>query len=134
MNGVADYFDALDTHHFPGAGSGKQARVYDLIRAQEQAVLAPLLDWLRARNNVRVLGPVDASVRAPTVALDCGRPGEELSEALVAHKVACWGGDFYSARLVEKMGAGHGALRLSFVHYTSPAEVEQAMKALDAVL
>lgn len=134
MNGVADYFDALDAHHFPGAGPGRRARVRDLIRAQEAAVLAPLLDWLRARNDVRVLGPADPVLRVPTVAMDCGRPGEEISAALAAHKVACWGGDFYSARLVEKMGAGHGPLRLSFVHYTSPAEVEQAMKALDAVL
>ena len=133
MNGVADYFDALDAHHFPGAGAaGKAQRIHDLLRDQEKIVLAPLLDYLRGRNDVRLLGPTDVDIRVPTIAIDCNRPGEQIAEELVAHKVAAWGGDFYSARLVEKMKAD--PLRLSFVHYTSPAEVEQAIKALDAVL
>jgi len=50
--------------------------------------------------------------------------------------VMCWGGDFYSRELVQNMGVDpdHGALRLSFVHYTSAEEVDRAIKALDAVL
>jgi selenocysteine lyase/cysteine desulfurase len=136
MNGVADYFDALYDHHFPGDAGGvaKNAALYSLIRGQEAKVLAPLLDYVRSRNDIHLLGPSDPAIRVPTVAIACDKPGEELSEELAKHKIMCWGGDFYSLRLVEKMGAGHGALRLSFVHYTSPEEVDQAIKALDAVL
>ena len=141
MNGVADYFDALYAHHFPDAGgtadgtpAGKTAALYDLVRGQEKKVLAPLLDYLRSRNDVRLLGPADPEIRVPTVAIACDRAGEEIAGDLAAHKVMAGGGDFYSLRLVEKMNASQGVLRLSFVHYTSPEEVEQAMKALDAVL
>ncbi|MEM8950652.1 MAG: aminotransferase class V-fold PLP-dependent enzyme [Pseudomonadota bacterium] len=133
MNGVADYFDALDAHHFPGAEpSAKSARVHDLLREQEKRLLAPMLDYLRSRNDVRLLGPSDATIRVPTVAVDCEKPGEEVAAALARHKIAAWGGDFYSKRLVDKMKAD--PLRLSFVHYTSPDEIERCIKALDAVL
>ena len=45
-------------------------------------------------------------------------------------------GDFYAVRLLEAMGqpTDPGVLRVSFVHYTSPAEVDQLISALDATL
>ena len=48
----------------------------------------------------------------------------------------CGGGDFYAQRPLEAMGVDpdQGVLRLSFVHYTSPAEVDQLLNALDDVL
>jgi selenocysteine lyase/cysteine desulfurase len=138
MNGVADYLDALDAHHFGASSPGCQrtSRLGDLMRAHETKVLAPLLDYLRARNDVRILGPADPDLRVPTVALACDRPGAEIATEMVQHKVMCWGGDFYSRELVQNMGVDpdHGALRLSFVHYTSADEVDRAIKALDAVL
>jgi selenocysteine lyase/cysteine desulfurase len=38
--------------------------------------------------------------------------------------------------VIEAMGIdpGHGVLRLSFLHYTSPAEIGQLIEALDQVL
>jgi len=39
------------------------------MRAHETALLQPLLDHLRGRNAVRLLGPEEAEGRAPTVAL-----------------------------------------------------------------
>jgi selenocysteine lyase/cysteine desulfurase len=46
------------------------------------------------------------------------------------------GGHFYAARPLRALGIDpeHGVLRLSFVHYTQPAEIAQAIAALDAVL
>ena len=48
----------------------------------------------------------------------------------------CGGGDFYAVRPLSAMGVDveTGVLRLSFVHYTSPAEVDQLLTALDDVL
>ena len=133
MNGVADYFDALDAHHFPGAEkAGKSARIYNLLREQEMRLLEPMLDYLRSRNDVRLLGPSDAKTRVPTVSVDCREPGETVAAALAQHKIAAWGGHFYSKRLVEKMRAD--PVRLSFVHYTSPDDIQRAIKALDVVL
>jgi len=46
------------------------------------------------------------------------------------------GGDFYAVRALTAQGADpdHGVLRLSFVHYTTEAEVEHLIRALDQVL
>ena len=45
----------------------------------------------------------------------------------------CAGGHFYAYRLMEALGInpGHGVLRLSFTHYTSPEDVQRLIKALD---
>jgi selenocysteine lyase/cysteine desulfurase len=138
MAGVADYVDALHAHHVGGDAppAARAAAVHDLIRAREAALLAPLVDWLRGRNGVRVLGPLDAARRAPTVAMVCDRPGEAVARALAAHGIMAGGGHFYARRLIEAMGvdADHGALRVSFLHYTAPAEIERLVAALDAVL
>jgi cysteine desulfurase family protein (TIGR01976 family) len=138
LAGIADYIEALDVQHFAsgGAPDTRAARVHDLMRQREQALIAPLLDYLRGRNDVRVLGPTDPERRAPTVAIHCDRPGEALAAELAAHKVMAGGGHFYARRLVEAMGVdeAHGVLRLSCLHYTSEAEVAQAIEALEAVL
>ena len=130
--GIADYFDALAAQH----GLSDPGAVHDLMRAHEIRLLQPMLDALCARNDLRVLGPRDAALRAPTVALDLNRPAEPVAAALAAHRVMAGGGDFYAGRALDGVGVRpeNGVLRLSFVHYTSPAEVEQALAALDAVL
>ena len=45
-------------------------------------------------------------------------------------------GDFYARRLVEALGIdpAHGVVRTSFVHYTSPEEVNRLIGALDELL
>ncbi|MFT6774170.1 MAG: selenocysteine lyase/cysteine desulfurase, partial [Paracoccaceae bacterium] len=119
-----------------GASDQRTARLGALIRAREAALLAPLLDWLRGRKGVRLLGPDDPVRRAPTVALALAMPGEEAAAALSRHRVMAGGGDFYATRLVQALGVdpAHGVLRLSFTHYTSEAEVAQAIDGLTALL
>jgi len=138
MAGVADYFDDLHAHHWrTGTGAdGRTARVAGLLRAQEVRLAAPLLDYLGGRNDVRLLGPSDPERRAPTVALVHERPGEALAEALATHRIMAGGGDFYARRVIAAMGADpdHGVLRLSFVHYTAPEEIDRLIEALDRVL
>src|SRR6185312_8711112 len=68
-SGIAEYFDALDAHHYPDAArAGRAARVRALLRAAETPLLAPLLEFLHRRPDVRLLGPADPRVRAATVA------------------------------------------------------------------
>ncbi|MCA0994685.1 aminotransferase class V-fold PLP-dependent enzyme [Alloyangia pacifica] len=129
--GMADYIDAQAAHH------GTDARgVAGLMRAQEVALTAPLLDYLSGRNSVRLLGPSDAERRAPTVALEHARPAAELNEALAARGIMAGGGDFYAVRALQAQGVDpeKGVLRLSFTHYTSEAEIAKLIAALDEVL
>ena len=106
------------------------------MRDHEIRLLQPLLDAVSSRNDIRLLGPSRAEDRAPTVALDLGRPAAPVAEQLAKHGINCGGGDFYAVRPLRAMGVdpAQGVLRLSFVHYTTEAEVTRAIEALDAVL
>ena len=136
--GMADYIDALHAHHFaPEADPAARNRaVHGLMRAQEVAAVAPLLDYLAARNDLRLLGPRRAEDRAPTVAVAFDRAAEPISEALGREGIACWAGDFYAVRPLEAMGVdlGRGVLRMSLAHYTSTEDVARLIAALDRVL
>jgi selenocysteine lyase/cysteine desulfurase len=106
------------------------------MRAREVELLQPLLDALRDRNDVRLLGPVEAERRAPTVALELPDSGEAAAARLAPHGIMAGGGDFYAVRPLRAMGVdpGKGVLRLSFVHYTSEEDVARLIRALDEVL
>ncbi len=136
--GMVDYFEALAAHH--GApvqkGAAMGGFVHDLMRQREIALLQPLLDAVKGRNDVRLLGPSVAEDRAPTVALALGRAAEPVARQLAEYGVMAGGGDFYAVRALKAMGVDpdQGVLRLSFTHYTSEAEVTQLIEALDRVL
>lgn len=135
--GMADYVDALAAHHgIGGLPAMRAAGVHDLMRAQEASVLGPLMEYLSARNDLRLIGPRRAEGRAPTVALALDRPAEPVAAALAQHGIMAGGGDFYAVRPLQAMGVdtGRGVLRLSFVHYTTASEVDRLIAALDAEL
>lgn len=135
--GMADYAEALTEHHGGPAGARDGARfAHDLMRAHEIETMQPLLDYLSDKNSVRLVGGRDASKRAPTIAVELAGNAEEAASKLAPHGVMAGGGDFYAQRPLSAMGIDpdKGVLRLSFVHYTSPSEVEQLMKALDQTL
>jgi cysteine desulfurase family protein (TIGR01976 family) len=135
--GMADYFDALADHHgITGDPATRTGGVHDLMRAHEAALLQPLLDDLKDRNTVRLLGPSRAEARAPTVSIALQRPGRDVAADLAAHGIMAGGGDFYAVRALAGMGvdAARGVLRLSFVHYTSRAEVDRLREALNDCL
>ena len=133
--GIVEYFDALASHHGL-ALSDAPSGVHKLFRNYEQKILQPLLDYVDAKNSIRLLGPSDASRRAPTVALDLGVNSFEVAKKLSELNVLAGGDDFYAVRLLEALGVDmdHGALRLSFVHYTKEEEVKAVIQALDEVL
>ena len=135
--GMADYIDALAAHHgVTGDAAARNRGVHDLMRAQEEAVIQPLLDFLAARNDLRLIGPRRAAARAPTVAVELNRAAEPVSEELGRNGIACWAGDFYAVRPLAALGIdrGKGVLRMSAVHYTSADEVARLIAALERVL
>lgn len=136
--GMADYIDQLCDHH--GGPKGDDAEragfVHDLMRAYEIKLLQPLLDAVKARKDVRLIGPDDAQMRAPTVTLYLNRPAEPVAAALADMGIMAGGGDFYAVRALTAMGIDpdNGVLRLSFTHYTTESEVNKLIAALDEVL
>ena len=135
--GMADYIEDLAAHHgITGDAVTRAAGVHDLMRAHETALLQPLLDFLKDRNSARLIGPVEAGQKAPTVAVALNRPGAEAAAQLAQHGIMAGGGDFYAVRPLTAMGVDpeRGVLRLSFVHYTTSAEVDKLLTALDDIL
>ena len=134
--GMADYMEAMSAHHGGGTGAAAARKTHDLMRAHEVALLQPLLDYVSAKNSVRLIGPADAVQRAPTVALALETDAEEAAAKLAPHGIMAGGGDFYAQRPLSAVGVdlAKGVLRVSFVHYTDKAEVDALMGALDQVL
>ncbi len=137
--GMADYADALYAHHFADENASvatKSQAVHDLMRNHEIELLQPLLDAVASRNAVRLLGPSDAALRAPTVALALNKNAEAVAAELAQRGIMAGGGDFYAVRPLTAMGVDpdQGVLRLSFVHYTSKEEIDHLLNALDDIL
>ncbi len=136
--GLADYMDMLHAHHFEGhAGPLERAgAVHALMREHEIALTEPLLDFLKERPGVRLIGPHEAARRAPTIALELAEPGAKVAAALAPHGIMAGGGDFYGVRPLEALGIDRkkGVLRLSFVHYTSREDIDHLIRALDHLL
>ena len=136
-SGIADYFDQLDAHHGGGDVAQRPQRVRDLLHAAEQPLLARLLGHLKANPRLRLLGPADAAQRAATVALvPLLRSPAQVAARLAADGIMAAAGNFYAVRLLEALGVDPttGVLRLSFVHYTTAAEIERLIAVLDRAL
>ncbi|MAY86392.1 MAG: nitrogen fixation protein NifS [Pseudooceanicola sp.] len=136
--GMADYFDALCDHH-GGPATGAAARgafVHDLMRARETELLQPLMDAVKSRNAVRLLGPDTAAHRAPTVALALHGDPVDVNRALADRGIIANASNFYAGRALSGVGLDEGqeVLRLSFTHYTSDAELSKLLDAVDALL
>lgn len=138
--GVLDYIEALDRHHGGSdAGNGLAAsvqRVNGLWKAHEDALLEPLLGYLRGKNSLRILGQDQVGDRHPTVAFVPDKDPQTLATALGERGIMAGFGDFYAYRLVKALGVKpeRGVIRLSLVHYNSRDDVEATCRALDEIL
>ncbi|SDG49239.1 aminotransferase class V-fold PLP-dependent enzyme [Pelagibacterium luteolum] len=134
--GMADYLEAVAALLPEDRTANPFRRAERAMHDQEQALMAPLLDYLRSRNDIRLIGPATPEGRAPTIALELDEPGIAAARRLADHKIMAGGSHFYAYRLMQRLGIDpeKGVLRLSFVHYSTPAEVDQLIAALDAEL
>ena len=60
----------------------------------------------------------------------------DLYERLTKHKLMLGSGHFYAVRPLMDMGIDvePGVLRISFIHYTSPEEIDQLIEGLKSAL
>jgi len=102
----------------------------DDLRAHEDALLAQMLDGLRAIDGVTVHG--DARDRAPTIMFTvAGRTSTEVAGALAAERIAVWDGNYYALELFEHLGLeGEGAVRAGAVAYTDEEDVRRLVEAV----
>lgn len=134
--GIVDYVDAL------GGGTGERAaieRAFADIAAQEEALSERVLSWLRARNDVTIVGrkEADRAVRVPTISFKVhGRDSMQITRRTDADRIGIRHGDFHSRRLVERLGLseGGGLVRVSMVHYNTLDEANRLIASFDRAL
>lgn len=137
LAGIADYLEEVANIAEPAIkGNSPFRRAHNATRAQETTLMAPLLDWIGAKSNIRLIGPPTPQNRVPTISLALDLPGLEVARELAQHNIMAGGGHFYSQRTLEALGLApeHGVLRLSFVHYTSRQEIDTLLQAMSRVL
>jgi cysteine desulfurase family protein (TIGR01976 family) len=139
VNGVMDYLDAVAGRHGSSGEppAARAAAVRSLFRTHETALLQPLLDFLSRHPRVRLIGRTRASERAPTVAFTIeGRRSADVAARLGEANLGVGVGNFYAYRLLQALGIDteDGAVRASFVHYTSKDEVDRLLNELDRCL
>jgi selenocysteine lyase/cysteine desulfurase len=74
------------------------------LEIMKKIYYSPLLDYLSAKNSVRLLGPSDASKKAPTVAVALKESPEAVAGELSKHGIMAGGGDFYAVRCIKAQG------------------------------
>ena len=135
LGGMYDYFEAFSNHHLDEKLllDSSINGVNNLISSQEKKILKPLLDFLKTKKEVRLLGSYEVEERVPTVAIVIKNSNIALAKELNELNISIGVGDFYAVRLLEALDVDthEGVVRLSFVHYTSGSDVEKLISGLD---
>lgn len=146
INGLWEYLcflagEAGPTTRAPGTLRHDRAIVERAFAAMERFELGAqsrLIGWLCSRPDVVIVGPAHAGPsRVPTISFVVpGRSSRELATRANRDGLAIRSGHFYSKRLIESVGLDpdDGVVRVSMVHYTSPAEITRLIEWLDRAL
>jgi selenocysteine lyase/cysteine desulfurase len=137
--GVADYLDAVYAHHFDDdpASAVKGKKLRQLFSDHENALMTPLLDFLRARSDIRIVGPDNPAIRESTITIvPLEKPVPAVVAELEKHKLMVASGDFDGVRQLNEMKIGEdpGVIRMSFLHYTMRDEVDRLIRGLTIAL
>ena len=141
LPGIAAYLDGVAEHHGQRGETRREgwAHAFALFTAHEERLVAPLVELLAGHPRCRIIGPAtaDGTIRAPTVAFVVdGLPASSVVPPLDERHLAVRWGHFYAPRAIEALGLGKvdGVVRVSLVHYNTPAEVDRLIGALSDTL
>lgn len=140
--GIVDYLESVYAHHFGAEDNALRSRlerVYALFREQESTLMGRVLEYLRARPDVRLIGRASSAPdeRAPTFSMTvAGRDPGDIAAMLAERDVCVGHGHFYGYRCVDALGIdpAQGVLRISMVHYNTLGEVQRLTEALDSIV
>jgi selenocysteine lyase/cysteine desulfurase len=138
-SGILDYFDAVYEHHFDEAAAPAQRikAINRLFQEHEKELMERLLDFLRSRDDVQIIGPENTEEREPIISIiPVNKTLENVYATLTEHKLMLGMGNFYAVRPLMDMDIpiNPGVLRISFIHYTTIEEVDQLIEGLKVAL
>jgi cysteine desulfurase family protein (TIGR01976 family) len=113
-------------------------RAFGAMKKLELVMQSMLIDWLCSRRDLKIIGPAHSGPsRVPTISfVVAGRSSRELATRANRDGLAIRYGHFYSKRLIDSTGLepDDGVVRVSLVHYSSPAEVTRLIAWLERAL
>lgn len=138
--GIHEYL--CDTGTALGASGTPRQRMqaaFDAFAAHEDRLAERLLDWLRGRRGVRIVGRPSATDgrRVPTISfVVADTPSESIVRHVDGHGIGIRFGDFYARRLIESLGlqGQGGVVRVSMAHYNTEAEIDRLIRAFEEVM
>ena len=138
-SGILDYFDRVYEHHFDKQvdPAERNRAVNRLFQNHETMLLERLLDFLKIRDDVEIVGPDMAEDRAPIVSIiPLNNNIKKVYASLTEHKLMLGMGNFYAVRPLDDMNIPRqpGVLRISFLHYTSMEDLDQLIEGLKVAL
>jgi cysteine desulfurase family protein (TIGR01976 family) len=113
-------------------------RAFEIMTACELPLQAKLIEYLRSRDDVRIIGPTDADdSRVGTISfVHKTKSSAEITAAVDRSGIGIRHGHMYAYHLCEAAGLDpeDGVVRTSLVHYNTPEEIERLIGVFDAVL
>lgn len=137
--GLRDYLELLAGVGEPGTlDRAGVERAFDVMTACELPLQRRLIEYLRSRTDVRIIGPDHGDrSRVGTISfVHDGRTSREITEVVDASGIAIRHGHMYAYHLCESLGMDpdDGVVRVSMVHYNTPEEIERLIEVFDRAL
>jgi cysteine desulfurase family protein (TIGR01976 family) len=113
-------------------------RAFDVMAACEMPVQARLIEYLRSRDDVRIVGPDHARPsRVGTISfLHATKSSSEIADAVNRSGIGIRHGHMYAYHLCQALGLDpdDGVVRVSLVHYNTADEIERLIDVLERAL
>ena len=110
-------------------------RVYDVLHARGDALLARAWEGLSTIPGVTLYGPLPGTPRTPTLSFTLrGHSTDDVARHLVRAGIYASNGDFYAQTVAERLGRGtDGFLRIGAAAYTTSDEVDRVIESVRAL-
>jgi selenocysteine lyase/cysteine desulfurase len=140
--GMAEYFDKVHEHHYPGANVPEQQRLDQIfgLFADHETVLGQRIEaFLKTKPSVQIVGDGGADRREHVGVYSFvvnGQDSQEIPKQLTDAKIGIYASDFYAARCIDALGvrAQNGVVRVSLAHYNSEDDVDRLIGHLDEII
>lgn len=106
-----------------------EALGWPAIRAHERSLGERFLAGLPRNVRLHGLPTMEGRVSTFCVSVDGVHP-TEAARRLAERGYAVWDGSYYAHEVMPRLGLPDGAVRIGFVHYNSPEEVDGVLAAL----
>jgi cysteine desulfurase family protein (TIGR01976 family) len=112
-------------------------KAFETITELELPVQKRLIDYLRSKPGVQIIGPQTTGVeRVPTISFLAKRPSLNIATEVCKHGIGIRSGHMYAYRMCEalEIDLSDGVVRVSATHYNTVEEIDKLIAVLDPLI